>query len=258
MCSPPPFPLLLLAADALPPSHPLPRAWCLMKPKVDGSLSVPVSHCQRCVLCVLPALCSLHVASAVFSAYCQRCVLCVLHVLCSSDELTLLVPCTGIIMSIENEMTPEERHLESRQYWVVVDGRKYLPVEEVDHKFGRDGAMEDSSDSDDDGNEGSGGEGKQAGKKKKSKTRKSSSRRQRGSSVTNNSRLDIGEGEVYSDTDVSAALMGSPGLSEGRGPRRRPQTTRARSHARSHSSSVDSYNAGSARADAVAADSARH
>lgn len=163
-------------------------------------------------------------------------------------------------MSIENEMTPEERHLESRQYWVVVDGRKYLPVEEVDHKFGRDGAMEDSSDSDEGGNEGSGGEGKQAGKTKKSKTRKSSSRRQRSSSVTNNSRLDSGEGEVFSDTDVSAALMGSPGLSEGRGPRRRPQTTRARSHARSHTSSVDSYNAGSAHADAVAvaADSARH
>lgn len=37
-----------------------------------------------------------------------------------------------IIASIENEMSAEERELPSNKYWTVVDGQKYLQVEELE------------------------------------------------------------------------------------------------------------------------------
>ncbi|CAF0874251.1 unnamed protein product [Rotaria sordida] len=56
-----------------------------------------------------------------------------------------------IVFAIENEMSTEERNLDSNKYWTNIDGERYLQVEEVDDKSFLHDANDDGGDDKKDG-----------------------------------------------------------------------------------------------------------
>ncbi|CAF3432259.1 unnamed protein product [Rotaria sp. Silwood1] len=53
-----------------------------------------------------------------------------------------------IVFAIENEMSTEERNLDSNKYWTNIDGERYLQVEEVDDKSFLHDTEDDAGDGD--------------------------------------------------------------------------------------------------------------